>query len=430
MAVDVLLIGSGGREHALAWKLKQSSRIGKLYVVPGNGGTRLVGENVPIGAMEFEKLAQFAEEKKIGLTVCSVDNPLAAGIVDFFQSRGLRIWGPTKAAAQIESSKAFAKQLMREEGIPTGSFWTFRDYGRALEYAAECAFPIVVKASGLAQGKGVHICRTFEEAEQALALLMLEGVKKGGSGEVVIEEFLEGEEVSIHALCDGNTAVLWPPSRDRKQVGDGNKGKNTGGMGVIAPVSWVSAEMMAEIEQQVVHPALAALARNRTPFTGALYPGLMWTSTGWKVLEYNARLGDPETQAYMRLLKTDLLNILEACVEVRLSQLPLIEWRPGFAVCVVIASGGYPDKYRTRIPIYGVEEAEKIPQVVVFHAGTAYENGQLVTDGGRVLNVNAVGATLKEALDRAYQAAKLISFEGMHYRLDIGKQALSRELRS
>src|SRR3989338_1697364 len=383
MAVDVLVVGSGGREHALAWKLARSSDLGKLYIAPGNGGTRLVGENVPIGVMECEKLAQFAGEKKISLTVVGPDDAFVGGIVDVFQARGLRIWGPTRAAAQIEGSKAFSKQLMRESSIPTADFAVFTNHDEAVRYVREHGVPIVVKASGLALGKGVAICRTFEEAEVALKEIMLDRVFKDSGTQVVIEKYLEGQEVSIHALSDGKTYKMFPASQDHKTIGEGDTGKNTGGMGTIAPVPWLHENMLQDIEQRIVQPTLEALRNRGATFSGVLFPGLKMAPEGPMLLEYNARFGDPECQVYMRLLKTYILDILEACVDGNLSNQP-IEWASGFAVNIVIASGGYPDEYKKGLPITGIEEAEKIPGVVVFHAGTRQANEQLVTDGGRV----------------------------------------------
>lgn len=422
MSIDVLLIGSGGREHALAWKIAQSPRLGKLYIAPGNGGTRLVGENVPIDVMEFERLAQFAEEKKISLTVCSMDNPLVGGIVDFFQLRGLRIWGPTKAAAQIEGSKAFAKQLMREASIPTADFAVFTNHDEALRYVNEKGVPIVIKASGLALGKGVAVCNTPGEAERALKEIMLDRVFKDSGTEVVIEEYLDGQEISIHALSDGRTHKLFPVSQDHKTIGEDGTGKNTGGMGTIAPVPWLTPDELADIEHRVVQPTLDALSARGAMFAGILYPGIKMSS-GPKVLEFNARFGDPECQVYMRLLKTDLLDVFESCVDGKLAS-QLLEWNSGFAVNIVLASGGYPDEYKKGLPITGIEEAEKLSGVVVFHAGTTFD-GELKTSGGRVLGVSAVGETLKEALDRAYEAVDKIHFEGMYLRRDIGAKALA-----
>jgi phosphoribosylamine--glycine ligase len=422
MKIDVLVIGSGGREHALAWKLSQSPRIGKLFVAPGNGGTRQIVENATIDATDIDGLVQFAANNEIGLTVVGPDDPLALGVVDAFQARGLRIFGPTRAAAEIESSKAFAKHLMSEAAVPTATFQIFSEHEKALAYIRERDAPIVVKASGLALGKGVYVCRTLAEAETALADIMLERAHKDAGNEVVIEEFLDGQEISIHAFCDGKTHVLLPPAQDHKPIRDDDEGRNTGGMGTIAPLSWVSSDTVQNIDERVVRPTLRALAARGRQFSGLLYPGLKMTTSGPKVLEFNARFGDPETQSYMRLLKTDLLDVLEACVDGTLADLA-IEWRPGFAACVVIASGGYPDEYKKGVPLRGVADAERVPNVVVFHAGTTFD-GELKTSGGRVLGVTATGDTLRDALGRAYEAAQLIEFEGMQYRRDIGAKAL------
>jgi len=423
MISNVLIIGGGGREHSLAWKLAQSPRIGKLYVAPGNGGTRDIAENIAIEATDARGLARFAQKNSINLTVVGPDDPLALGVVDVFQSHGLRIFGPTRAAAQIEASKAFAKRLMHDNDIPTAPFRIFRKHDNALEYIREHGAPIVVKASGLALGKGAYPCKTLAKAEKALAEIMLERAYKKAGNEVIVEEFLDGQEVSIHALCDGKTSILLPTAQDHKPILDGDKGKNTGGMGTITPVPWVTAKTMQEVSDQVVCPTLRALAEKGKPFTGCLYPGLKMTTEGPKVLEYNARFGDPETQSYMRLLKTDLLDVLDACVDGKLSELT-IEWNSGFAVCVVLASGGYPEKYKKKIPIFGISEAEKVPGVAVFHAGTMHSD-QLRTSGGRVLGVTAVGKTLQEALDRAYEAVHHIKFKGMQYRKDIGAKAIA-----
>jgi phosphoribosylamine--glycine ligase len=423
--MDVLIVGSGGREHALAWKLKQSPRIGKLYVAPGNGGTAGIAENVPIEAMDFQKLAAFAAEKKIGLTIVGPDDPLAGGIVDAFQNHGLRVWGPKKEAAQIESSKAFAKEFMREGHIPTAEFKIFTSAPQAVAYVRTLNAPIVVKASGLALGKGVYVCNTIPEAEAAVDEIMVQRVHKDAGNEVVIEEFLRGEEISIHALTNGSDHILFPPSQDHKRAQDGDKGPNTGGMGVIVPLPWVTGEMMAKIENSIVTPSFETFKKRGIDFRGLLYPGLMMTVDGPKVLEYNARFGDPETQAYMRLLKSDMLDLFEASTDGDLAPLKnSIEWTRGFAVNIVVASGGYPEKYEKGFPITGIEEAEKVEGVVVFHAGTKMEGGQLVTAGGRVLGVSALGGTLKTALDRAYTAINRIHFDGMYFRRDIGSKAL------
>ena len=423
MVIDVLVVGGGSREHAICWKLKQSPRVGKIYVAPGNGGTQNVAENVAIGVMEFEKLADFATEKKIGLTIVGPDDPLGGGIVDVFEARGLRVFGPSKAAAQIESSKAFAKQLMAEAGVPTAEFQVFRDYEQAFNYVRAKELPIVIKASGLALGKGVYVCKTMEEAETGLKEIMLDRAFGEAGNEVVIEEFLDGQEISIHALCDGKNFVLFPPSQDHKQVGEGDTGPNTGGMGVIAPVPWVTAEMMKEIGETIVRPTLDALVKKGTPYEGILYPGLKMTAKGPKVLEFNARFGQPECEAYMRLLKTDMLDLCEAAIDGKVDQLN-IEWNPGFAANIILASGGYPGSYKKGLPITCVEAAEQMEGVVVFHAGTTHQGDALMTNGGRVLAVTAVGDSLKDALDRAYAAADKIQFEGKYLRHDIGSKAL------
>ena len=417
--MKVLVVGKGGREHALVWKIIQSPKVSKIFCAPGNAGIAQLAECIEIEADDVSGLVRFAEGKNIDLTVVGSEDSLALGIVDIFRSRGLRIFGPTRAAAKIEWSKAFAKRLMRGNSIPTASFRIFRNYNRALDYICEHGVPIVIKVSGLASGKGVYPCKTLAEAEEVLAEIMLKHIHKEAGNEVIIEEFLDGQEISIHAFCDGKTSILMPTSQDHKPIGDGDKGRNTGGMGTIAPVPWVSAEMLQNIDRQIVKPTLNALAELGQPFTGCLYPGLK----GQKVLEFNARFGDPETQSYMRLLKTDLLDILKACVDGKLVE-QKIEWRSGFAACVVLASGGYPGEYTKKIPILGVEEAEKVPGVVVFHAGTMFSD-QLRTSGGRVLGVTAIGKTLRETLGLAYEAIRYIKFEGMQYRKDIGAKAIT-----
>ncbi len=420
---DVLLIGSGGREHALAWKLKQSSRLGKLYIAPGNAGTSALGENIPIGVMEFERLADFAQEKKIGLTIVGPDDPLGEGIIDIFKARGLRIWGPTKAAAQIESSKSFAKQLMRDAGVPTAEFGIFTEYEKALTYVHEKGVPIVVKASGLALGKGVYVCMNMGDAESALKDIMVDRMFGDSGNEVVVEEFLDGPEISIHAISDGTTYLMFPPSQDHKRVFDNDEGKNTGGMGVVGPLTWVSAAHMKDIENSVVRPTFDALAARGVEFSGILYPGLIMSSKGPRVLEYNARFGDPECEVYMRLMKSDILDILSASADGTLAGQTL-EWNSGFACCITISSRGYPETSEKGVVIAGVEEANRVEGVVVFNMATALDGGILKTAGGRVLGVSAIGDTLKQALDRAYEAVGKIHFDGMHFRHDIGARSL------
>jgi phosphoribosylamine--glycine ligase len=421
--MDVLLVGSGGREHALAWKIVQSPRLDTLYIAPGNAGTASVGENVAIAALDFEKLALFAKEKQVGLTIVGSDDPLALGIVDFFDERGLRIWGPSKAAAQLEASKAFSKKLMVETGIPTAEFEIFTEYERALAHVRKKGAPIVIKASGLAFGKGVYVCLSLEEAEAALEEVLIRKAHKEAGSEVIVEEFLDGPEISIHALCDGEGYAMLPPSQDHKRAFDGDRGKNTGGMGTIAPLPLVTPEMMREIEEKVVQPTLAAMRKRGTPFKGLLYPGIKMTSSGPKVLEYNVRFGDPETQVYMRLLKSDILDLFDACIDGTIIYDSPV-WDGGYAANIVLASGGYPDAYKKGLPVSGIEEAEQIPGVVIFHAGTKRLGSDLVTDSGRVLSVSAVGTTLKEAIETAYRAADKIMFEGKQLRRDIGAKSL------
>jgi phosphoribosylamine--glycine ligase len=461
---NILIIGAGGREHALAWKLKQSPRVDKIYVAPGNAGTAQIGENVDINATDVLALADWAQNNKIDFTVVGSDDSLALGVVDEFQKRGLKIWGPSKQAAQIEASKAFAKELMQKNNIPTAEFRTFTDYKKALGYInlhfADVGEgfkpsptveqkPLVIKASGLALGKGVAVCKTLDEAKTFLRDAMVNKIFGDSGSQVVIEEFLQGQEFSIHAFSDGKSFQLLPSSQDHKPVYNEGLGPNTGGMGTIAPVPWVTKTMMSEVASTIVKPALDGLKNLGSPFVGLLYPGLMSVSPpfqggesreagrgGWspKVIEFNARFGDPETQSYMRLLKTDLLDILEACVDGAIDRIN-IEWSKKSACCIVLTSGGYPGKYEKGKIITGIEQAEKLDDIVVFHAGTsrgepsgsAPEGSPLAaitTNGGRVLGVTAIADNLQTALNKAYTAVKLINFDGSHYRTDIGQQSL------
>jgi phosphoribosylamine---glycine ligase len=423
MKQTVLIIGSGGREHALAWKLTASPALDKLYTAPGNAGTAALGDNVALNITDPAAVVAFAKEHDINLVVVAPDDALAAGLVDALTAAGIRAFGPTQAAAGIEASKAFAKQLMAETGVPTAGFATFKLATTAKQYLATRPFPQVVKASGLALGKGVIICQNLAEAEAAIDHIMTDKAFGDAGGTVVIEDFLTGREVSLHAFCDGNTAVLFPPAQDHKQIGTGGTGPNTGGMGTYAPVPWMKPALLRTAQATVVEPVLAGLAAQGTPFRGLLYPGLMVDGVDMKVLEYNARFGDPETQSYLRLLETDLLDVLNACIDGTLDTID-ITWSDESAVTVVLASEGYPGPYPKGRPITGIEAAEKQPGVVVFQAGTARKDGQLVTNGGRVLGVSATGATLAEARDRAYAAVKLIAFEGMQWRTDIAESAL------
>ncbi len=416
----VLVIGAGGREQALAWKLAQSEKVDKVYVAPGNAGSQGIIENVPIGFLDASKLVRFATEHQIDLTVVGQEAAPEAGVVDAFQAAGLVVFGPTKAAVKIESSKVMSKDLMAAEHIPTAAYKTFTDAHEALLYAQSRPLPVVIKADGLAEGKGVTVCFTAQEVKTAIDKTMrMKGVFGDAGSQIIVEDFLRGQEVSIHAFCDGKKAVLFPASQDHKQINDGDQGPNTGGMGVIAPVSWVTEKHLEYVSRNIVRPVLQGLAAQGAQFTGCLYPGLMIDGDTVNVVEFNARFGDPEAEVYMRLLDSDLYDICLTCALGTLDP-TAVAWKPGFAVCVVVASPGYPGTYPKGLPISGIDEAETDPDIVVFHAGTARENGQLVTNGGRVLNVTALGSTLDEALAKAYGAIEKIHFEGMHYRTDIG----------
>ncbi|MEP7162137.1 MAG: phosphoribosylamine--glycine ligase [Candidatus Moraniibacteriota bacterium] len=420
--MNILILGGGGREHALGWKLSQSSRVEKILFSPGNGGTLNVGENVNLDLADHSSVLSWIEKQKIDLVVVGPDEYLAQGVVDSLYEK-VKVFGPTKAAAEIEWSKAYAKQFMAEEGIPTAKFATFSEMDEAQRYIREEKFPLVIKADGLALGKGVVIARTLEEANQALTTIMKEKIYGSAGNKVVIEEFLTGKEISIHAFCDGETAILFPSSQDHKQAFDNDEGPNTGGMGTIAPVPGVSEAQLTEIQEKIIIPTLQGLKKRGRTFLGLLFPGVMLTSGGPKVIEFNARFGDPETQSYMRLLKTDLLEILLACVGGKLMS-QKVEWEKGYACCVVLASGGYPHEYKKGISIHGLETADT-NGVVVFQAGTRFQEEQLVTNGGRVLGVTTTGESLEEALDKAYTLTQHIHFEGMQFRKDIGQKALT-----
>ncbi len=421
----ILIIGSGGREHAIGWKIKQSDRAGDLFFAPGNGGTANIGTNVNIKATDIQTLIDYVKKEKIDLTLAIPDDPLALGIVDEFKKEGLRIFGPTKNAAQLESSKAYAKNFMERHKLPTAKFATFIDYTVAKEYLEKHSLPVVVKVSGLALGKGVFICETYAEADEALQNILIKKTFGVAGSVVVIEEFLTGPEISTHAFTDGKSYAIFPTAQDHKRVGEGDMGPNTGGMGTIAPLSFVDEELLKNIENTIIAPTLAGMGEDGNPFEGVIYPGLMLTEDGPKILEYNARFGDPETQTYMRLLDTDLLDIIDACIDGTLSQIK-INWKKLFACTIVLASGGYPDKYEKGKIISGISEAEKLEDIIVFQAGTKYDDkGNLITNGGRVLGITATGVKLEEALKKAYFAVSKITFEGMQYRRDIGKKIMA-----
>jgi len=417
----ILIVGGGSRENALAWKLAQSPKIKKIFIAPGNPGTAKFGENVNIEATEVAGLIDFAKSNDIYLTVVGPEDPLALGIVDEFKQNNLRIWGPAKAAAQIESSKVFSKKLMQDANVPTAKFRNFSDFNEALEYVKQEGAPVVIKASGLALGKGVTICQTLEDAENALRKIMVEKIFGESGKEVVIEEFLEGTEFSAHAFSDGKNFQLLPCSQDHKRIGEGNTGPNTGGVGTIAPLLWVTKENMDFIAEKIVAPVLKTLDKNGSPFVGLLYPGLMMTKDGIKTIEFNSRFGGPECESYMRILKSDLFDIFEACIRGNLNEIK-IEWHDLFACCIILCSEGYPGNYEKGKEIRGIEEAEKDENIIVFHAGTkVVTNRNLLTNGGRVLGVSATGESLEISLERAYKAISKISFDGMYYRKDIGK---------
>jgi phosphoribosylamine--glycine ligase len=417
---NVLIIASGGREHAVGWRLAQSKQIGKIYFAPGTPGTSTVGINTGIPATDFEELIKFAKKNAIDLTVAGPDDILAAGIVNAFQKAGLKIFGATQEAAQIESSKAFAKQLMKEESIPTATYETFTDAKKAEAYIKKHGAPIVIKASGLALGKGVVVASTIEEALNAIDNAMVKKVFGKAGEEVVIEEFLIGKEVSIHAFSDGEHVIMFPSSRDHKPIYDGNKGPNTGGMGTIAPLPDISEKQMKEIEKKIVIPAIKGMKKRGIPFAGCLYPGLIMTKDGPKVIEFNSRFGDPEMESYMRLFDSDLYEFLNACTEENLDKIQ-VKWAKKSACCIVLASAGYPSSSHKGDIITGLNTITD--DVVVFHFATKMIENNVTTNGGRVLGVTATGETLPLALNKAYKSIgqKGLHFPGMQFRKDIGK---------
>ncbi len=422
LTMKILVVGSGGREHALAWKLKQSSGVDQIFCAPGNAGTAELGENVAIPVNDFSALTRFAKENQIGLTVIGPDDPLAAGIVDRFQDEKLRVFGPSKSAARLEASKIFAKTLMRENKIPTARGATFSGLEAALAFAGETRFPIVIKADGLALGKGVIIARNVEEARSAIDSMMVQHRFGEAGKSILIEECLTGTECSLHALVDGRTYRMLATARDHKRAFDNDQGPNTGGMGAFSPANNFGPDLQTEFEREVMLPLLAGLQQSGVVFKGLLFPGLMITPNGPRVLEFNCRFGDPETQVILPRLKSDLLKLFEATIDGTLNNAK-IEWDTRAAVTVVLASGGYPDKYETGKPIEGLADAAKTSDTFIFHAGTRKENGKVLTAGGRVLAVTALGETVATARTRAYEVVSKIRFENCHYRQDIALAA-------
>jgi phosphoribosylamine--glycine ligase len=422
--VKLLIVGSGGREHALAWKLKQSSAVERIFCAPGNAGTEEIGENVPIPANDLPALVRFAKDNHIGLTVVGPDDPLAAGIADLFEDEALRVFGPTKSAARLESSKIFAKELMRQKRIPTARAAIFEKEEAAAAFLKESRFPIVIKADGLALGKGVIVAKDVAEGQAAIEAMMKERRFGEAGTRLLIEECLTGSECSLHALVDGRSYQMLATARDHKRAFDGDTGPNTGGMGAFSPADNFGPELRTQFDREVMKPLLEGLRESGVAFRGLLFPGLMITADGPRVLEFNCRFGDPETQAILPRLKSDLLPLLEATIDGKLEG-TTIEWDARAAVTVVLASGGYPGNYDVGKPITGLETA--CPQAVhIFHAGTRRKNGSVVTAGGRVLAVTALGDTVSAARDRAYEAAALIHFDGCHYRRDIALSAVAR----
>lgn len=419
--MKVLVIGSGGREHAICYKLSQSKQVDKIYCAPGNAGIAGIAECVNIGAMEFDKLASFAEENKIGLTVVGMDDPLVGGIVDVFQEKGLRVFGPNKAAAILEGSKAFSKDLMKKYNIPTAAYEVFEDADEAIKYLETSKYPIVLKADGLALGKGVLICNTKEEALEGVNTIMVDK-KFGESGStLVVEEFMTGREVSVLSFCDGKTIKIMSSAQDHKRAGDGDTGLNTGGMGTFSPSPFYTDEVDEFCKKYVYQASVDAMASEGREYKGVIFFGLMLTPDGPRVLEYNCRFGDPEAQVVLPRLENDIVDVFNACIDGTLDQIDL-KFRDEACVCVVLASDGYPLAYEKGLPITGFEAFADKDDYVCFHAGTKFdENGNIVTNGGRVLGISALGSDLKEARSKAYEATEWIHFDNKYMRHDIGK---------
>ena len=424
--MKVLILGSGGREHALAWAVKRSKRVTEVVCAPGNGGMAQIARCVPVDLKSLDAMVRLAEAEKPGLTIVGPELPLSLGIVDALRERGLRVFGPTKAAAMLESSKAFAKRFLQRDNIPTAKYavsTTLAEFEKAVE---KFHAPIVVKADGLAAGKGVIICATRQTALEAAQGLFSGSLLGEKAEQVVIEEFLEGDELSFLCLSDGKTVKALAPAQDHKRIGEGDTGPNTGGMGVYSTDAMLDEGMKEWIVRHIAEPTIRGMAEEDTPFTGVLYCGLMMTARGPEVLEFNARFGDPETQAILLRLESDLVDALEACIDGTLEQTEM-RWMPGASACVVASSEGYPGSYKTGLPMSGLDEAARIPGVEVFHSGSAVADSKLVTAGGRVLGVTAAASSLEEALGRAYQALGEIHFDGMYFRRDIGHRALRRK---
>jgi len=423
--MNVLLIGSGGREHAIAWKLAQSKNLSKLSIAPGNPGTARCGQNIPIGVNDTDKLLDFTKQNNIGLVVVGPEDPLAAGVVDAFEAAGIKAFGPSAGAAKLEADKAFAKQLMRSSAISTAEGRTFERFSDAKTYIASRDEPVVVKAAGLAKGKGVFVCDDPADGILVAEKIMCGKIFGSAGDKIIVEDKLLGEEASILAFVDGRNIYVMESSQDHKPIGDGDTGPNTGGMGAYSPAHVVTEELMDRITREILVPVVDGMNRNGTPYKGVLYAGLMITAGGPRVLEFNVRFGDPETQPILIRLKSDLLEVCLAVCDGKLDEVTL-EWDQRPAVCVVMASGGYPGDYQKGKRITGLEEVDRIEDVVVFHAGTAAKNGDIVTNGGRVLGVTALGQTVADAKVRAYAAVNKIKFDGAYCRRDIADKAIKK----
>jgi len=425
--MDVLLVGSGGREHAIAWKLAQSKDLDKLFITPGNAGTARCGENVPIAATDIDRLVDFARQNSVGLVVVGPEDPLAEGLVDAMEQAGIKVFGPSAAAAQLEADKAFAKQMMRSSAIFTAEGRIFDRFSDAKAYIASRDEPVVVKAAGLAKGKGVIVCDDPAAGILVAEKIMCDKIFGSAGDRIVVEDKLLGEEASILAFVDGSNIYVMESSQDHKPIGDGDTGANTGGMGAYSPAPVVTDALMDKITREVLVPIVDGMNRNGTPYKGVIYAGLMLTSGGPRVLEFNVRFGDPETQPILMRLRSDLLEVFLAVCDERLDEVTL-QWDPRPSVCVVMASGGYPGDYDKGKKITGLEDAEQLGDVVVFHAGTKSQNGEVVTNGGRVLGVTALGENIKDAKVRAYEAVAKVKFDGAYWRRDIADKAIRDEV--
>ena len=421
--MKVLVVGSGGREHALVWKISQSKNVDKIYCAPGNAGIADLAECVNIKSESIQELKKFAIDQKIDLTIVGPEAPLAAGVVDEFKKGGLKIFGPSKAAARLEGSKIYAKDIMKKYNVPTADFAEFTDEKEAVKYLQNSNMPVVVKADGLAAGKGVVVAQDFEEAEEAIHRMLIEREFGEASSKIIIEECLVGQEASILAFADGKCFTTMQSAQDHKRIFDNDMGPNTGGMGAYSPAPVVTEKILKEVEEKVFRRMIDGMQKEGAPFVGVLYAGIMITKDGPKVLEFNVRFGDPETQPILMRLKTDIIDIIEYILEDKLDKIK-VEWDKKAAVCVVLASKGYPGDYEKGKEISGLNDTKSLKDAVVFHAGTSLKNGKMVTSGGRVLGVTAMADTIGSAINRAYSVVHMVSFDGMHYRSDIGRKAL------